>query len=211
MAQPSLTIGSGKGVSSSWWAARSAGGVLALRAAARGVRIDKLALYEPPFILDERGPRPPADFELWLKELVASDRRGDAVKFFMTKGMGAPALFVAMMRFRPVWSRLKALAHTLPYDYAVMGDTVAGKPLSAEQWASVTAPTLVVVGEKTFARARRAGRALADVLVNADYRLLEGQNSKVSMKALAPVLEEFFMSHGDARSVDEPSRVEVGR
>ena len=39
----------------------SSGAALALEAAARGLPVTKLALWEPPFIVDGSRPRPPAD------------------------------------------------------------------------------------------------------------------------------------------------------
>lgn len=69
---------------------------------------------------------------------------------------------------------------------------MAGKPLSAEQWASATAPTLVIVGEKSPEQLRQAGYAIADALPNAQHRELKGQSHNPSMKVLAPVVEDFF-------------------
>jgi pimeloyl-ACP methyl ester carboxylesterase len=73
----------------------STGTVLALKAVASGLNIKKLALYEPPFMVDDSGHRPPADHEAQLTQLLSSGRRGDVVKFFMTKVMGMPAVIVA--------------------------------------------------------------------------------------------------------------------
>jgi pimeloyl-ACP methyl ester carboxylesterase len=170
----------------------SSGGVLPLRAAIHGLRIEKLAVYEPPFMVDANDRLPPPDFALRLSELVAADRRSDAVRYYMTKGMGVPGMIVTLMRLTPFWPKLKAVAHTLPYDWAVMGDTMAGKPLTAETWAAVTVPTLVIAGEKSPPQLRRAAEALVEVLPDARQRLLPGQSHNPSMKALAPVLEEFF-------------------
>lgn len=110
----------------------------------------------------------------------------------MTAGMGAPPAIVAAMRLTPFWPKLKAVAHTLLYDWAVMGDTMAGKPLSAAEWGPVTVPTLVLAGGKSPAQLRRAAEALAGVLPDGRHRLLAGQSHNVSMKALTPVLREFF-------------------
>jgi pimeloyl-ACP methyl ester carboxylesterase len=173
----------------------SSGGALALEAAASGLDIEKLALYEPPFVADNGGQRPPADHEVRLKEMVAAGRRDDAVKFFL-KMMGAPVIAVAVMRWMPFWSRFRAVANTLPYDAAVMGDY----SLPAGRIASVTTPTLVIGGEKSDARLRYAVRAVADALPNGRLRMLEGQNHNVSMEVLAPVLEEFFATRSGARS-----------
>jgi pimeloyl-ACP methyl ester carboxylesterase len=54
----------------------SSGAVLALRAAYAGVAIRKLALYEPPFIVDDSRPPLPADYQCTLTELAGSKRVG---------------------------------------------------------------------------------------------------------------------------------------
>jgi pimeloyl-ACP methyl ester carboxylesterase len=169
----------------------SSGAVLALEAANHGLAIKKLALYEAPFIVDGSRSPTPQDFVPRLNHLISTDRRGDAVKLFM-KLVGVPGIFIALMRLMPVWSKLKAVAHTLPYDIALTQDNQRGKPLPAGQWNAVTAPTLVVDGGKSPAWIRHAMRGLADVLPNAKLRTLEGQTHMVKPKALAPVLVEFF-------------------
>ena len=191
------------GGSASLWG-WSSGGVLALRAAAAGLNIERLAVYEPPFMVDASHRLPPTDFATRLSELTAADRRSAAVKYYMTKGMGVPAPIVTLMRLTPFWSRLKAVAHTLPYDWAVMGDTMAGRPLSAEEWARVTVPTLVIAGEKSPLELRRAAEALAAVLPDARLHLLARQSHNVSMKVLAPVLKEFFTERPTVAAM-EPS------
>lgn len=180
----------------------SSGAVLAMRAAVRGVRIDRLAVYEPPFLVERGARMPPRDFDERLDEMVAAGRRGEAARYFMTKGMGVPAAIVAMMRMTPVWPKLKATSHTLPYEYAVMGDTMSGEPLAQEPWASVTAPTLVLGGSKSPEPLRRATEATAKALPNAKLRVLDRQSHNVRMKALAPVLAEFF------RGAGRPTRAE---
>jgi len=78
----------------------SSGAGLALEAAASGLRIGKLAVYEPPYMVrpldSERHAR--ADHEEQLKRLLVAGKRGDAVKYFMRQMVGIPAIFVAMMR-----------------------------------------------------------------------------------------------------------------
>ena len=172
--------------------AMSSGGPLALDAAASGLAITKLALYEPAFIVDDNRPPVPKDYVAQLKELVSSGRRGDAVELFMTKAVGLPAEYIAPMRNDPTWSGMEAVAHTLVYDGTFIGDTMSGNPLPTERWASVTAPTLVIDGGASPAWMGNAAQALADVLPNARRRTLEGQTHDVAPEALAPVLEEFF-------------------
>ena len=170
----------------------SSGGVLALRAAAAGLPIEKVAVYETPFMVDPTGPVPPPDFEERLDQLLRCDRGSAAVAYYMTRGMGIPRPIVALMRPLPLWKKLKDVAHTLPYDWAVMGDTMAGEPLRRDDWAGIEQPVLVIAGENSPGELRRAARALADVLPNARNHALQGESHNPRMKALAPVVGEFF-------------------
>jgi pimeloyl-ACP methyl ester carboxylesterase len=165
----------------------SSGAALALEAAARGLRIRKLALYEPPFVVATNGGRP-ADHVAQLKQHISADRRGDAVKYFMTKMVGMPGLLVLPMRLMPMWSKLEAVAHTLPYDAAIVLD----ETLLGERAARVGVPTLVIGGEKSPAGLRHAVQATGAVVPGAERRFLKGQTHNVSPQALAPVLLEYF-------------------
>jgi pimeloyl-ACP methyl ester carboxylesterase len=169
----------------------SSGAALALEAANRGVGITKLALYEAPFIVDDTLPARPDDYLATMDGLIAADRRGAALKLFM-RTVGMPAFVIALMRFTPAWSKLKAVAHTLPYDFRILGDTGSGKPLPTDRWTSATVPTLVMDGGKSPTWMRNAMRALADVLPNASHRTLDGQTHMLKPGAVAPVLVEFF-------------------
>ena len=100
----------------------SSGAVLALDAANRGLGVEKLALYEPPFIVDDSRAPLPDDYASRLDRLIAADRRGDALRLFMGQ-VGMPKVLVALMRFMPAWSKLKSVAPTLRNDAAVMGAT----------------------------------------------------------------------------------------
>jgi pimeloyl-ACP methyl ester carboxylesterase len=171
----------------------SSGAALALEAASRGVPITRLALYEAPFIVDSTRPPLPDDFVARLNQALAAGRRGDAVKMFM-KVVGVPGIFIALMRLMPVWSKVTAVAHTLPYDFAIVGPYQRGQPLPTLRWTGATMPTLVMDGGKSPAWMRNATRALAGVLPNATYRTLDGQTHMIKPKALAPPLVDFFRS-----------------
>ncbi len=165
----------------------SSGGVLGLEAAARGLAIKKLALYEPPFNLDDNARSASAHYTQQLTALLAEGRRGDAVALAMTT-WGAPAEAVAGMRQAPIWSLFESVAPTLAYDNAVMGDG----SVPAERMASVTVPTLVIDGGASPAFLHNAAQASADALPNAKRRTLAGQTHDVAPEVLAPVLVEFF-------------------
>ncbi len=133
--------------------------MLALEAAAATPGITKLVLYEPPFIVDDSRPPLPDDYVQQLEELAATDRRGEAVEYFMTTGVGMPAEAIPSMKESPFWPSLEAVAHTISYDGRIMGDNMAGKPLSADRWCSVTIPTLVIDGGASPPSLRNAAQA----------------------------------------------------
>ena len=174
----------------------SSGAVLALEAASRlPARIRKLVLYEPPFIVDDSRPPMPADFINQVRQLLERGKRSDAVKLFFGKGMGIPGFFVTLMRFMPGWSKSVALAHTLPYDLMVMGDTQTGKPLQAGRWAAASMPTLVLTGGKSEAFFHKAGDALAEVLPGRQHKILKDQHHGsvvMSPNVVASELTQFF-------------------
>ena len=124
--------------------------------------------------------------------MLAEGRRGDAIVHFMTKAVGLPVAMAEGMRASPMWPAMEALAPTLAYDNEVMGDTVRGKPLPTERWASLTVPVLAVDGGASPPWARNGVQAIARALPQAQYRTLDGQTHNVAPEAIAPVLIEFF-------------------
>ncbi len=160
----------------------SSGAVLALHAVSQGVEIKKLALYEPPFNTGGE-----VEYTRQLNSLLSEGRRGDAVALAM-RSFGAPAEAVSGMRQAPVWSMFEAVAPTLAYDNAIMGD--GSVPAAEAKRAHI--PVLVLDGGASPAAMRNAAQALADALPNAKRRTLEGQTHEVAPEALAPVLVEFF-------------------
>ncbi len=173
--------------------AMSSGGALALDAAANGLKITKLALYEPSFIIDNSRDSVPNDFNARITELVAADNRDEAVRDFMVTVVGVPAEMVAGMRQSPMWPGFTLVAHTIPYDGAFVGDLQRGTPLPADRWANVSIPTLVIDGGESPAWMRNAVQAVVDVLANARRLTLEGQSHDVDPEILAPILKEYFL------------------
>jgi len=169
----------------------SSGAVLALATANANIEIQKLALYEAPFIVDDsRTPIPP-DFLDRLYDDLRADRRAEMIKSFM-KLVGVPGVFIFLMRFMPAWSKLIAVAHTLPHDITLVKDYEKGEPLPANVWPRVTMPTLVMDGGKSPKWMRNAMRDLANKLPNAKYQTLPGQTHMIKPKALLGPLVEFF-------------------
>jgi pimeloyl-ACP methyl ester carboxylesterase len=166
----------------------SSGGALSLEAAASGLPVNQVVAYEPPYV-DDSGQRGGAAYEGQLKRLLAEGNRGGALKYFMKDMVGAPAPIVVMMRLMPwIWRKLEAVAHTLPYDAAVM--TTFRIPRA--RFASIGVPVLVMHGSKTDARLKEAAHAIVEVVPAARHRELAGQTHNVKPDVLTPAVVEFL-------------------
>jgi pimeloyl-ACP methyl ester carboxylesterase len=161
----------------------SSGGVLALRAAASGLAIPKLALFEPP-IQPRETPAGKTDFTTELAKLVAAGRRRDTVEFFL-RGIGVPEEIIAQMT-PVVWAALEAVAHTLVYDCKLSDAT------SLQLLRSVTVPTLVLDSQSSGEELTGMSAAVVETLPNSTHRTLPGAWHGVPDEALAPVLIEYF-------------------
>ncbi|QIP84508.1 alpha/beta fold hydrolase [Streptomyces sp. Tu 2975] len=165
----------------------SSGAALALHAAAAGLPITRLSVYEPPFETDPAAAQGNTEYVGRMTALLAQGRRGDALAAFMT-ATGMPEEAVDGLRPLPAWSGMEALAHTLAYDHAVMGDGVVPTGLLA----SVTAPVMVVDGGASPTGMRDAARAVATALPRGRHRTLTGQTHEVAPHVLAPTLVRFL-------------------
>ncbi|GAA1284703.1 alpha/beta hydrolase [Planotetraspora silvatica] len=165
----------------------SGGGIIALEAAARGLSITRLAVWEPPYILPGSRPAVPADYADQLARLLDEDRRGDMLDLFFIAAVGIPAEFVAPMRAMPGRQAMEGIAHTLVYDAAITGDF----SLPADRIATVTVPTVVIDGGTT-PWLTVAAEAVAATLPGARRHTLDGQPHNVDPAAIAPALTAFF-------------------
>ncbi|TMR07927.1 alpha/beta hydrolase [Nonomuraea turkmeniaca] len=167
----------------------SSGAALALEAAVRLPGIAKLALWEPPYHVDDSAPALPDDFAAQLAALVESGRRAEAAERFLVEAAEVPVGMVAGMRAQPFWAQVEAVAHTLAYEAAVLGP---GNALPAGRIAAIRRPTLVLNGEDSPGWMRNAGAAVAAAVPGAVHRVLEEQAHDVAVTALVPELLEFF-------------------
>jgi pimeloyl-ACP methyl ester carboxylesterase len=175
----------------------SSGAALAFEAAlALGGKVKKLAMYEAPYNDDADARQAWRKFRGELQEVLAQGRRGDAVGLFMML-LGMPADQLDGMRQDPMWPMWEAIAPTIAYDAAVMGE--AGS-VPIERAARLAVPALIMNGgasEWPFMHITAV--ALAKAMPHGQHRTLEGQTHEVSAEALAPVLVEFFNSNAAFR------------
>jgi pimeloyl-ACP methyl ester carboxylesterase len=169
----------------------SSGAALAFEAAlGLGGKVKKLAMYEAPYNDDADARQAWKEFRRQLKEALAEGRRGDAVGLFMML-LGMPADQLDGMRQHPMWPMWEAVAPTIAYDAAALGEDAS---VPTEKAASVAVPTLIMNGGASYPFMRATAMALANAMPHARHRTLEGQTHEVAAEALAPVLVEFFNS-----------------
>ena len=144
----------------------SSGAVLAVEAAARSEAIAALTVYEPPYVVGDDRART-VDLRDRVAALLEAGRRDDAMETFFVEGPQAPAEVVAAMKPTPAWQEMAELAHTLPYDLALVGDQV----IPVERLATIGIPTLVLSGADSPLWARNAVTAVAAAIPGARRRV----------------------------------------
>jgi pimeloyl-ACP methyl ester carboxylesterase len=166
----------------------SSGACLAFEAAIElGDRVKKLAMYEAPYRSGRDAQKEWKEYRKELADRLASGRNGDAVALFM-QFVGTPADQVGGMRQSPMWPMFEAVAPTLAYDAAVMGED---RWIPEKRALRVSSPALVMNGT-VIPFMKDTGAALARAIPHAQHRTLEGQPHDVDLKVLAPILTEFF-------------------
>jgi pimeloyl-ACP methyl ester carboxylesterase len=169
----------------------SSGSLLALDAAAAGLPVAGLVLFEPPVVVDDVRPPLPSDYVEQLETFVAEGRRDQAAELFMTAAAMMPAEAIPGMKQSPYWAPVEEIAHTISYDGRIMGTTMSGNPLPADRWADVKVPVLVLYGDQTWPALSAGARAVAEHLPTATLKAIPGENHGTEAATLAPVLREF--------------------
>lgn len=162
----------------------SSGGILALRAAAAGLPITRIALYEPPF---PTGPTR-AGLARRLADLIIADRPGDAVATFQLEGIGLPGELIEQFRNSPGWPQLEAMATSTVYDAALV---TLERPTAAV--AALTQPMVVINGAETWPALRATAAALPGQLPAARHlEVAGGANHTIPPAATAEALRAFL-------------------
>ena len=165
----------------------SSGGALALEAAAAGLSVDRVGVYEVPYQAGDSAVRAWQAYVAQLGAALAAGRRGAALELFMRLA-GSSDDGIARARASSLWPGLEAIAHTLAYDAACLGD---GPPPTA-RLATIARPVLVLTGGLAPDFFDAAADALAASLPRAERAVVEGQSHVADPQAIAPVLARFF-------------------
>jgi pimeloyl-ACP methyl ester carboxylesterase len=168
----------------------SSGAALAFEAAlALSGKVKKVAMYEAPYNDDEDARRAWQEFRQQLKGVLAAGRRGDAVGLFMAL-LGAAAEQIEGMRQHPMWPMWEAVAPTIAYDAAAVGEDGS---VPVGRAANLAVPALIMDGGASeWSFMHDTAVTLARAIPLGQHRTLEGQTHEVAAEALAPVLVEFF-------------------
>jgi pimeloyl-ACP methyl ester carboxylesterase len=170
----------------------SSGGLLAIEAAASGLPVSKLAVYEPPVIVDDSAPGIPPDYVQIVERLLAKGDVDEAVAYFFTAPLGEPTGPVkSAITSDPSWPMLQLVARTIAYDARLMMRAWERRRLPAERWSTITAPTLVIYGTASFPFVAAAAEAITAVISNAQLQVLSGQGHDPDPNAIAPLIEQF--------------------
>jgi pimeloyl-ACP methyl ester carboxylesterase len=161
----------------------SSGALLAMQAAAAGLDIPRLSLFEPPVRTDD-GP-PTSDFTVEMTGLVAAGHRREAVERFLTS-IGIPTEVVDEMLVSA--PGLETIAHTVVHDCVISDAT------TAEVATAIPVPTLVVDSEGSTENLTGWAKAVMDALPDGTHRSLPGEWHGVPDEDLAPVLTRFFLA-----------------
>jgi pimeloyl-ACP methyl ester carboxylesterase len=175
----------------------SSGGALALEAAAAlGKKVNKLAVYEVPYVGVESAANVPASEKFTeLKQLVKDGKNGDAFVSYM--GNFLPKDMLEGMRQAPFWPMMEAVAPSLVYDATVMfGRNFTPQKALLEK---IAVTVLALSGDVSMpggstAYMPKAAQAIANMVQNGKYQLLTGQSHDVNNEVIAPVLAKFYSS-----------------
>jgi pimeloyl-ACP methyl ester carboxylesterase len=171
----------------------SSGSVVALEAAASGLPVDKLVMYEPPFVLPGSNfPPPPADYVQTLEGFTARGDNAASAAYFM-RSVGMPEDAIEGMKQTPFWPALESVGPTIAYDGHFMFDAYYTAGRFPERWQRARLPVLVLDGDASFPFMPMAADAVAAALPDAVRRTLPGQDHGPKPEAIAPALRAFLV------------------
>lgn len=154
----------------------SSGCLLAIHAAAAGLPVPKIALFEPPLSFD-----PDPAFTAAVRDVLAKEGRRATVEFF-NRAIGVPGELLATLP-PEAWD----VGHTLVYDCLLL------ETASPELLGAVGVPALVVDSTGSAGPLSDMARLAADHLPAATRRTLPGEWHGVPGELLAPALCAFFL------------------
>jgi len=162
----------------------SSGGAVCLLAAASGLGVSKVVLWEVPLSLEGEGDG--GEWLIGLQQRVAQGDRAAAVEFYMRD---MPPEWLAAAKASPAWPVMKDIAPTLVYDAAAL-DRAQRRPW-AQLLAPVSVPVQVIIGEQTLALFPPVADALVQALPRATQRRIAAADHGWDPAVMAAAIGEF--------------------
>jgi hypothetical protein len=175
----------------------SSGGALALEAAAAGLPVERIAVHEVPYLVEDFMVTAWRQYVADLDTALDASDRDEALRVFMRLA-GSSEADIAGAEAAPVWAALRDLAPTLRYDAACLGD---GAP-PADRLAKVEQPVLLSTGATVDPHSAglpvdffgAAADAAAALLPDARRLTIEVAGHVADPALLAPRLAGFYRS-----------------
>lgn len=162
----------------------SSGAMLVFVAAAAGLPIQKVALYDLP-------PSQSPQHAVALASLVGEGRRGEAVEYFQRQVVGIPEDVVVRLRQAPFRPALEAMAHTLVYEAILMAE----RPIP-DLVDRVRSPVLLVAAGAGAPVMREVAETVARALPDGRSIVLDDATHDLVPEQIGPVLDRFFGTDG---------------
>lgn len=163
----------------------SSGGAISLAAAAAGLPVSSMVLFEVPL-----GVELGADGEenlAGLRERIAGSDPDATIEYFM-KDM--PPQWLEGARHSPGWSVMTAMGPSLEADLESLAWTQSAP--RAELWRTITAPTLALVGEQTLPLMPLAADSIAANLIHGTRGSIPAANHSWDPSVLAARVAAFL-------------------
>jgi pimeloyl-ACP methyl ester carboxylesterase len=168
----------------------SSGAALGLQGAVAGLPMKKLLMYEAPYVPVPPGGRTASQHAAALWEMVRAEKRGAAVRYFMCDVIGMPKIVGYLFALFPMWGKLKAVAHTLPYDLSIMADD----SLLVSRVQGLKLPTMVAGGGKSPQSLKDAVTKVATAVPGSTLRWVDGQTHNLAAAPAVAMMRGFFLS-----------------
>jgi hypothetical protein len=173
----------------------SSGGALLLEAAAAGLPLNRIAVWEVPYAVGNDAVDEWQYYTAALDEALVRDDRDRALELFL-KLVGTPEEVVVQIKRSEHWPTMRELAPTLAHDAACLG----GGPPPAHRLGTISQPTLVLTGPGDHAAMQelaagfmeRSADAILAAMPAAERRRLPEGGHTVDPAVLGPVLTDWF-------------------
>ncbi|WP_308798820.1 alpha/beta fold hydrolase [Agromyces silvae] len=164
----------------------SSGGAIALAAAAAGLPVSKVVVFEVPLDPEQGGEG--AAFLADLRDRIAAGDGAATVEFFMRD---MPREWLEQSRSSDAWPVMTAIAPSLEPDAEALA--WAQSAPRTELLAGVDQPVLVLVGAQTLEVMGPAADSLVSSLAHAERRELEASDHLWDPRTLALVIAGFLV------------------